>query len=60
MQVFFSILTGAVAIGLAGPKIQAVAVARGAANTIFKIIDRVRHVTHQAGFIVGSGLGTGV
>ncbi|KAK2184056.1 hypothetical protein NP493_285g02000 [Ridgeia piscesae] len=38
--VFFSILTGAVAIGLAGPKIQAVAVARGAADTIFKIIDR--------------------
>ena len=44
LQVFFSILTGAVAIGLAGPKIQAIAVARGAANTIFKIIDRVRHV----------------
>ncbi|CAD5117623.1 DgyrCDS6378 [Dimorphilus gyrociliatus] len=38
--VFFSIVTGAIAIGQAGPNIQAISTARGACHLIFSIIDR--------------------
>lgn len=42
--VFFSIVTGAIAIGQAGPNIQAISTARGACHLIFSIIDRVCEV----------------
>ena len=42
-QVFFCVLIGAFAIGNAGPNVQNVATARGAAFTIWNLIDRVRH-----------------
>lgn len=40
-QVFFSVLIGAFSIGQTAPSIEAFASARGAAYTIFNIIDNV-------------------
>ncbi|CAH1796934.1 unnamed protein product [Owenia fusiformis] len=39
--VFFSVVTGAVAIGQAAPNLQNIGTARGAAYTIYNIIDRI-------------------
>ncbi len=41
-QIFFSVLTGATALGQAAPKLQAVSSARGAASQIYSIIDKVK------------------
>ena len=40
-QVFFSILFGAMSLGQAGPSMEAIATAKGAAYQVFHIIDRV-------------------
>ncbi len=42
-QVFFSVLMGAMNLGQASPYIEAFAMAKGAARTIFHIIDRYNH-----------------
>ena len=41
MQVFFSVLLGALNVGQASPYIEAFSIAKGSATAIFKIIDRV-------------------
>ena len=40
-QVFFAVLIGAFALGQAGPNMEALFTAAGAAGTIFETIDRV-------------------
>jgi len=42
LQVFFSILIGAMQLGQAGPNMEAIATAKGAAYQVFLIIDRVK------------------
>ena len=42
-QVFFAVLIGAFALGQAGPNVEALFTAAGAAGTIFETIDRVCH-----------------
>ena len=41
MQVFFSVLMGAMNVGQASPYVEAFSMARGAAALVFSIIDRV-------------------
>lgn len=41
-QVFFAVFIGAFALGQAGPNMEALFTAAGAAGTIFDTIDRVR------------------
>jgi hypothetical protein len=43
-QVFFSVLTGAFSIGMASPHIEDFSNARGAACTVYQIIDQVRNL----------------
>ena len=42
LQVFFSVVIGAMQLGQAGPNFQAIVTARGAAYKVFLIIDRVK------------------
>lgn len=42
LQVFFSVLFGAMQLGQAGPNMEAIATAKGAAYQVFLIIDRVK------------------
>ena len=42
-QVFFAVLIGAFALGQAGPNVEGLFTAAGAAGTIFETIDRVCH-----------------
>ena len=44
-QVFFAVLIGAFALGQAGPNMEALFTAAGAAGTIYDTIDRVSHLT---------------
>nr|AKC42134.1 ABCB1 [Petromyzon marinus] len=44
MIVFFAVIIGAFGIGQAAPFLEAISVARGAAYTIFEIIDRTIHM----------------
>ena len=44
-QVFFAVLIGAFALGQAGPNMEALFTAAGAAGTIFETIDRVSDCT---------------
>jgi hypothetical protein len=44
LQVFFSIIFAAFSIGMAGPNMQSLAMAQGAAYEIFKTIDLVSNV----------------
>lgn len=41
-QVFLSVLFGAMQLGQAGPNMEAIATAKGAAYQVFLIIDRVK------------------
>ena len=41
MQVFFSVMVGAMQLGQAGPNFEAIATAQGAAYQVFNVIDRV-------------------
>ena len=40
-QVFFAVMVAATQLGQAGPNLEAVATARGAAYKVFLVIDRV-------------------
>ena len=44
-QVFFAVLIGAFALGQAGPNMEALFTAAGAAGTIYDTIDRVSRLT---------------
>ena len=46
-QVFFAVLIGAFALGQAGPNMEALFTAAGAAGTIFETIDRVSGRHHR-------------
>ncbi len=48
LQVFFAILIGAFALGLAGPSVQVFSVARGAAYIVYNLIDQVSLSGHFA------------
>jgi hypothetical protein len=44
LQVFFSIITAVFSLGQAAPHLQSLAQARGAAFTLWEIIDTVRKI----------------